>query len=65
LSKGFRQPFDRQLKNGKHGFKMRQLDGIKDTAGCRKGKIGYNLTQSDIAGITVKTSENIGFHIFI
>jgi hypothetical protein len=52
LSKGFRQPFDRQLKNGKHGFKMGQLDGEKGFAGQRKGKIGYNLTQSDIVGMT-------------
>jgi len=42
LSKGFRQPFDRQLKNGKRGFKMRQLDGKKNFAGCRKGKHGQN-----------------------
>jgi len=36
--KTFRAPFDRQLKNGKRGFKMGQLDERKYFVDYRKGK---------------------------
>ena len=48
LWKAFAHPFDRQLKNGKRGFKMGQLDGEKLFSYYRKNVIDKSIIKINV-----------------